>query len=265
MEKAKLYYDMGLFGDAKFPIEVYTQKIPDDPEGWLLFGMIEIKCKRYGHALDYLDKANALYGGENYRCFAAKANVYLRKGEYDLAEKEILNAIRTDPSKGLPYYYLGLLDLRDHDTLSAVSYFETAIGLDIYNAPVVELASKGLLRVGRIDLAMEIYEEELEKDSTNYDTWTNLGYIQYLSEQYKESFDSYQHALSINDEYISQLLYNQGAILWTMGNRKEGKEYILRSSEYGNYNAKMFLAQPASAGFVTGIVALGILQAFNVY
>jgi tetratricopeptide (TPR) repeat protein len=261
--KAKILYSMGDIIGAEVSLDIYVDKVPDDPEGWYLLGLMDKKSKRYGNALYHLDKANNLYGGDYYEALTVMGNVYKEKKEYMFAEEYYRLATRADSTKGLPYYQLGNIRLIHYDTLSAIGLYDTAIRVNVNDHIVAQLVTESLLEIGYIDLAISRYVMQIKADPTSSEAWSNLGVFYLYAEKYPEALDCFNHALMYAPDQ-SQLLYYKGIALIGMNNEEEGRQFIMESAKMGNFHAQQYLAYPTkkgiSAGLQTWVIALQVMQ-----
>jgi tetratricopeptide (TPR) repeat protein len=261
--KAKLLYSMGDIYGAEVSLEIYIDKVPEDPEGWYLLGLMEKKSERYRTALYNLDKANKLHGGDYYEALTVMGNIYKEKKDNKKAEELYRQAIKADSTQGLPYYNLGRLKLGEYDTLLALRLYDTAISVNVNDDFVAKQVTGALLELGYIDLAIARYESQINADPSSAEAWGNLGVFYLCAERYAEALDCFNEAL-VHDPDQSQLLYCKGIALIGMNKKEEGQIFIRQSAEMGNYYAKKHLAMPAQKRFMAGLqawsMALQILQ-----
>lgn len=261
--KAKLLYSMGDIYGAETSLQIYVEKVPDDPEGWYLLGLMEKKSGRYRTALFNLDKANKMHGGNYYEALTVMGNIYKDKKDYKEADKLYRLAIGADSTQGLPYYLLGNLKLELFDTLSALRCYDTAVSIDVNNDFVTGNVAKSLLSMGYIDLAIAKYESQIKTDPSSAEAWGNLGVFYLCAERYQKALDCFNQAL-FYEPTQSQLLYYKGIALIGMNSTDEGRSYILEAAKMGNFYAKQYIALPATKGMKAGmqawVMALQILQ-----
>jgi len=261
--KAKLLYSMGDIYGAETTLQIYVEKVPDDPEGWYLLGLMEKKSERYRSALYHLDKANTMYGGDYYEALTVMGNIYYNKKDYESAEKLYRLAIRADSTQGLPYYLLGNIKLEQYDTLSALSCYDTAITINVNDGYVTDCVTRSLLNIGYIDHAIAKYESQIKADPSSPEAWGNLGVFYLCAERYQQALDCFNRALTY-DPADSQLLYYKGIALIGMNYKEEGRLCIFESAKMGNYYAKKYMALPVQKGLKAGmqawVMTLQILQ-----
>lgn len=141
---------------------------------------------------------------------SAVARVYLVKENYELCHQYAANAFRADPSFAMPVFIDGLAYLEDGDTMAAINCFSNVVLVDPENYDA--MIQLGLLYSGLNDpLALQYLTaaDKVKPDGTEALHLIGLFYQQ--NGYFREALDSYKKILDVFPDYV-HAQYNSGYI-----------------------------------------------------
>ena len=130
-EMAKVYYDLG---EYQLSLEQFKKTLalrPDFSEALNSMGVLYVRMREWDLAISCFQKAanDILYKTPHY-AYSNMGSVYLRKGDYQRAIKNYLEAVRIAPSYVVAYYDLASAYEAINSLEEAVSAYEKAVSLD---------------------------------------------------------------------------------------------------------------------------------------
>jgi Flp pilus assembly protein TadD len=110
--------------------------------------------------------------------------VYLKKGQYELAQKEYLKALKLQKNWAVPYFNLGNLFYQINDFKEAEKYYRKALDVDQGNADVMNNLAYLLYREGKTKEALELINQAINIEKKE----EYLKTLQEILDGRKESF-----------------------------------------------------------------------------
>ena len=196
---------------------------PDNEETLLKIAKYYIIFFNYEDSKSYLDRL-LMKNNLNAQAYELYGTYYLEQGDTAKAITSFNRAIEIDDNLFESYFSLALLyDLRSNPV--AIDYYRNAIRVNPNNLYThYRLALYLQEKSGKIDEAMTIYNEILEKDPHYYFALYNIGYI-YLVYKIdpRTALDYFRQAAEFSDRKTPDALYNMAYCLELLGNKKEAR------------------------------------------
>jgi len=129
-----------------------------DVEELFLEGARLITLKRFDEAFEIFNQV-LLLDPHHVKALEARAVIYMQRGELELAEKDLEDALKLEPNNARLYYRLGQIYYRKKDLDRALELFTQAIDLEpMY--PAAYMARSQILREKGLEEAADL---ELDK------------------------------------------------------------------------------------------------------
>ena len=120
---------------------------------------------------------------------------------YRLAREAVNRAIAIDPSYSRAYSRLAEIEMNyDGDLAAAARHVEQALTLDPTSVPAVETAGFLAQCLGRMDLAIAMFESVVARDPMSPIAHENLGSVQFFAGHFDEAITSYRAAETLSPE-----------------------------------------------------------------
>jgi Tfp pilus assembly protein PilF len=120
---------------------------------------------------------------------------------YDSAEKDLKQAIQTDPSYEIAYYNLGKVFQKQRKWDKAIEAFEQAVQRKPNNANYQYDLGEAYLSANRIDDAEKALKAATEADPKLFKAWWRLGLVYKKLDQPKQADDALRHAIEANTRF----------------------------------------------------------------
>ena len=118
---------------------------------------------------------------------------------YALAREAASQALSLDPGDALAHDTLGWIAMTyDRDLAAAARHFETALSLDRANLTVILDSGELLLKLGRLDETISLWEYVSIRDPVNPTTHSNLGTAYVWAGRFDEAIASMRTALTLS-------------------------------------------------------------------
>lgn len=167
----------------------------------------------------------------------ALGNVLDLRGELERARKAFGQALELDANSALANYNLGAVLERLGKSEEAERHYEAALNDDAQPMLVEAVAALGglLRRHGRLDDALEVYEEYLADDPLDVEILVEHGICLSDLEQFDDALERFATALSL-DRNHGGAWYNQAITLYRLGRFEEAVKSMehARVAEPGN-------------------------------
>jgi Tfp pilus assembly protein PilF len=120
---------------------------------------------------------------------------------YDSAEKDLKQAIQTDPSYEIAYYNLGKVAQKQRKWDKAIEAFEQAVQRKPDNANYQYDLGEAYLSANRIDEAEKALKAATAADPKLFKAWWRLGLVYKKLDRPKEADDALRHAIEANSRF----------------------------------------------------------------
>jgi Tfp pilus assembly protein PilF len=120
---------------------------------------------------------------------------------YDSAEKDLKQAIQTDPSYEIAYYNLGKVAQKQRKWDKAIEAFEQAVQRKPDNANYQYDLGEAYLSANRIDDAEKALKASTASDPKLFKAWWRLGLVYKKLDRPKEADDALRHAIEANSRF----------------------------------------------------------------
>jgi len=120
---------------------------------------------------------------------------------YDSAEKDLKQAIQTDPSYEIAYYNLGKVAQKQRKWDKAIEAFEQAVQRKPDNANYQYDLGEAYLSANRIDEAEKALKASTAADPKLFKAWWRLGLVYKKLDRPKEADDALRHAIEANSRF----------------------------------------------------------------
>jgi len=262
-KRAELYFTLRNFSRALEDVDQALEISPSNGLYLLTRARILRELKRCDEALEAARRAEVLQQDKP-ELYVLLGDLTQQKRQYRQARLYLSKALQMAPYNGEGYFYTGLLDARQGDTLSGVALMQKALELKPRFMPAyVELTTiytrmrefdqaKEINRQGlryfpkesalhftrglvyhnqkRLDSALICYHKAIVFDSTNYmaDFQAGLIYLKWYS--FPQAVKSFQKVLRYDAKY-PQINFLLGTAYDKMGNLEEAIEQYTLANE----------------------------------
>jgi tetratricopeptide (TPR) repeat protein len=120
---------------------------------------------------------------------------------YDTAEKDLKQAIQTDPSYDIAYYNLGKVMQKQRKWDKAAEAFEQAAQRSPSNANFQYDLGEAHLESKRLDKAEEAFKKATDADSKLFKAWWRLGVVYKFLDRPKQADDAFRKAIEANSRF----------------------------------------------------------------
>ena len=231
----------------------YSQKGPDDRDASLVYAILLVGRQLSDEALGVLRRA-LTHHAQDVALQLAQCEALVVKGEFEAAvalldglkavstakprhwsfigdmyldmdlEQDAIDCYREAIDRGLESvdvsYRLGHLFLERTDLDGAAHYFGIAARLGKNNAMLWQLAAETYYDVGRIEDAIEAFEQMLEEQPYDERGWLYLGFSYLHFDRLPEAVDAFEKVVDLNPRH--RIAWGQmGHILLAMGRGEE--------------------------------------------
>jgi tetratricopeptide (TPR) repeat protein len=124
-----------------------------------------------------------------------------RNNLYDTAEKDLKQAIQTDPSYDLAYYNLGKVLQKQRKWDQAAEAFESAVQKSPNNANFQYDLGEAYLESKKLDQAEKAFLAATNADSKLFKAWWRLGSVYKFLDRPKQADDAFRKAIEANTRF----------------------------------------------------------------
>lgn len=207
-----------LKGEVAKGQESFNRAVELDPENTeALVGLAEINLmlRKYQKSLNLVNRALEV-DERIHKGYFLKGFVYKETGDTTRAISSFQTAVEVNPDFYDGYIMLGMMHQRKGDSL-ALEYYKTASELKPQNSePTINMALFHQDH-GNPDMALKLYRELLEQDSTNALALFNSGYVHLVElNNYDSAHYFFDRAAKNQNEYF-EAIYNRGYASELMG------------------------------------------------
>lgn len=240
---------LGRYREASEAYRHATQLTSDDASGWYNLALVLRDEADYAHALEAIDRANALAPAdplvyrvkidtlyrlrrldeayslcqqwltedqENAEMWNLLGMISEARSQYNDALSAYEHSIRVDSNLTQPWLNAGML-LRDHfkQLDQAMSYFQRALDQDPPAfVAVIEMADT-LVAAGKAQEAISRYDECEQHGLSTARVWHNKGQALYDLHRYEEALECYNRALRLDDKRAANW-FDKGVVELTL-------------------------------------------------
>lgn len=149
---------------------------------------------------------------------------YALRNEHDKAVPYYIKAIELWPNFADAYSNLGKSLENTGHMKDAIFYYEKAVELDPTLPQALNNLGSALIREGRYEEARKAYQEAINRRPDNYETLNNMGSAYAQQKKYDEAYRWYLKAAKANPKY-AQAQNNLGSIMSLRGDAREAEKY----------------------------------------
>jgi tetratricopeptide (TPR) repeat protein len=120
---------------------------------------------------------------------------------YDAAEKDLKQAIQTDPTYEVSYYNLGKVYQKQRKWDKAAEQFELAVQHKPDNANYNYDLGESYFELKKLDLAEKALKAATAADPKLFKSWWRLGLVEKVLDRPKEADDALRHAIEANPRF----------------------------------------------------------------
>lgn len=203
---ATAYYKNEQFEEAAGIYDAILAMKPDETDAWYFKGCTALKMNDYEGARTYFEKAVSLEP-KNYDQMIEIYSAFSEEGYVDVGKEILQNSIdqngnsMSDYDKGRFYYFLG-------------NFEEAKKALDNANKDddpqIVLYLGKSYEETGDYTYAISVYQNYLEKDSSQVQLYNQMGVCQMKMGLYEDALKSFQAGMKIEgNELMQSLKFNE--------------------------------------------------------
>lgn len=149
---------------------------------------------------------------------------------YDVARESFENITQIDPSLKEPYYYLGLINLKEEEYDDALGYFDYLVEQDTTgNIDYLTMQSQVYLRQGMYREATVPVRKIVEIENTKED-WLSLADLYARINDLNNMRDAVSRAIEIDPE-DENAIYRYANVLYDMQNFQEAIPYLEQAAQ----------------------------------
>ena len=212
-----IFFEMNQYGDA---IEQYKKALEQAPENATVLYNLATALIKTGDdfaAAEYLKRAAAAdkFGDVAYRAASSLGVLYTEKGDVELAEKYLKQAVSIRPNNPVNRYNLGVAYLRAGKEQEALHEFSLAEEYAEGEEKMLENLGDMYSKLSRFDKSAAVYEKVLQNNNRNVRILARVGEIYYKNGDLDRAFDSYKKITMIEpaSENARNAYLNMGNIL----------------------------------------------------
>jgi tetratricopeptide (TPR) repeat protein len=120
---------------------------------------------------------------------------------YDAAEKDLKQAIQTDPTYEIAYYNLGKVFQKQRKWDKAAEAFEQAVQHKPDNANYSYDLGESYFELKKLDLAEKAFKTASSTDPKLFKAWWRLGWVLKLLDRPKEADEALRHSIEANPRF----------------------------------------------------------------
>lgn len=206
--KGDFFFAKGELRNARLAFEDAIRYDDTNTDALVKLGEVNFYLRRYEEALDHIN--NALREDDQLaQAYFLKGYIFKELGDTVLAKSSFQTATEVNPNHFEAFMELGSIYSYENDPL-AVDYFETALQINPKSAEAYYNKGMFLQSNGKIDQALEVYQNMVQTDPNNFLGYYNMGYI-YLTEylEYETAQAYFDSVLMVKPAYVDAL-YNKG-------------------------------------------------------
>lgn len=166
-----------------------------------------------------------------------KAEVHLRRGEHELAEKYLVEALSFDSTNEEINKKLALLYLNQKKFPKAELIYLRLIEQGSNDATVYSNLGLVLYHEGRLDLAVKSYQKAIELDPKRPARYANIGQIYYQLQDMKNAILFFEQAYQLNKKEVDYM-FILAKLYEEISQKEKAKFYYHKILDVDPYNAE---------------------------
>ncbi len=242
--KAELKYALGSYAEAR---DIYISLLRSEFLNVSLYyniGITYMKLGVFDEAVNYLEQSVSLDTG-NVDTLKALGKFYYDRGLYRLSRGYYLKAIDVQYENEDARLYLGLIALKERNTMDAYTIFDSLVDAKDPNVAAAASALLGdkHLKENNIELAKQMYLRSLAYDIEQPDVAVSLAELYTQNNDYDGVIDIYESIVKIDPNNVDAL-ETLGTMYDQKGEYKKSVTYFKRYYNTGSnpYKASFLLA-----------------------
>jgi tetratricopeptide (TPR) repeat protein len=160
------------------------------------------------------------------KAFEQMGDMYLRKGNLDMAFIQYGKALRIDPDRLGTRQKVGHLYLKKGLGAEALNEFNTILVKDKRNVAALQGKATALVQLNRLSEAEQVLRETIAIDEKAWQAYLLLGSVYDRQKQYEDAVVAYRKAVTVNPKSASAY-NNLGVSLFLMRKYQESAEALL--------------------------------------
>ncbi|RPD41817.1 tetratricopeptide repeat protein [Chitinophaga barathri] len=197
LQRAILLMQQKKYREAQTILSSMLEQDPQNPDILSLFCEVKIQLDDFQSAMQLVNHAIGISPAED-RLFYQRARIYLQQGEYDLAEKDLTQAINLDPYDADYFALFAMMQNSRKRFEQALELSEKALEIDPENIYALNARSTALLKLGRKEESFAGIEGAFRHDPDNAYTHANYGWGLLEKGSAKDALKHFREALRID-------------------------------------------------------------------
>lgn len=196
-----IYFTANRTRESKELLESTTKRFPDNIEALLKLAELYFLVQRYQEGIDYVNRALKL--NENLaKAYYIKGSIYRESGDTSRAISSLETAVEQDNRYLDAFYDLGVMYAARKNPV-AMQYYNNVLKLDPAHAQAMYAKAKLLQDLGKVDEALQEYDQILSVNKNCENCHYNKGAI-YLEvkKEPKKALEEFTRAIEINPSYV---------------------------------------------------------------
>ncbi len=227
--KADILLKSGKANETKVALETVLQLDPKNSSGHLKLAELSLLMKDFKRALEETEKVIAT-DPNNATAYFIKGFTAKETGDSLTAVQSYQKAIELNSEYEMAFEELGNLYASKNDKLCE-EYFSTAIRINPKNIIAMYQLAMYYQDNGRIDEALDLYDNILSLSPENANSLHNIGYIYLVfQDKPKEAAAYFTRAIEASPEFY-EAYYNRALAYEKMGNKAEAAKDYKRTLE----------------------------------
>lgn len=198
---ADTYFNQNNTRQSKELLETTAKKFPDNIETLLKLAELYFLVQYYQEGIDFANKALKI--NENLaKAYFIKGSIYRESGDTSRAISSLETATEQDNKYIEAFYDLGVLYSARKNPI-AIEYYNTVLKLDPQNKDAAYAKAKLLQDLGKIDEAIQLYQQLISIEANCVYCYYNLGAIYLeITKEPKKALEQFSKAVEINPSYV---------------------------------------------------------------
>lgn len=225
------YYEEKL--DTKNALAVVDRALEQHPyaAGFLVKkAHILFELKRLDEAMDLLDKAEALDGGD-VSLYLLRCDIYTWQGKYNKALRSIQMAMEIADKDEKADLYLELADVYEEwEKYDEVfDCLVRALEIDPENEEALNRLWFCVEFTEKFEQSIQFHKEFIDNHPYSYLAWFNLAHAYAGLDLYEKAVEAFEFVIAINEEY-EHAYKDCGEVLFRMEEYEKAADYLLQAS-----------------------------------
>lgn len=229
--KIECYLQLGLYSESYQAVkEILDDKDVDMGEALSEVGFLYLGADYYNEAILYLGKSLDYIDEGRIEVLNDLAYAYEIKGDFDLAIKTVDRILDEDPYSYDTWINLGKLQSIQENFDKAIDAFDFALTINGDNESVLRLKAHCLLLVGRVEEAIQIFKDSIEKTPDDIHLYVALSECYLHLDDYDSMLEVISQGEKVDGENAAIRAKKAIALLYK-GEVDEALDLVLKSLE----------------------------------